>query len=159
LPSVIYRSWSAYIDFAAHTGSNSSGGGNGNGNSVGGSGSWVRELEDRQRVALKSAKRAKSITSSRENSDTDGTSEDEDDGSGLRGPPGIPGMSDFLDGRSNEDIEGSGSELDFVSKYEKEINSRDECDGQEEGEGGAIDRALKLLGLDGRRLSSQGSTR
>jgi hypothetical protein len=116
----------------------------------------VRELEDRQRVALKSAKRAKSITSSRENSDTDGTSEDEDDGSGLRGPPG---MSDFMDGRSNEGIEGPGSELDFVSKYEKEINSREECDGQEEGEGGAIDRALQLLGLDGRRLSSQGSSR
>ena len=55
------------------------------------------------------------------------------------------------------------SELDFVSKYENEIGSssrdRDGGDGDEESEGGAIDRALKLLGLDGRRTSSQGSAR
>jgi hypothetical protein len=55
------------------------------------------------------------------------------------------------------------SELDFVSQYENEIGSssryRDGGEGDEESEGGAIDRALKLLGLDGRRTSSQGSAR
>ena len=66
-------------------------------------------------------------------------------------------ISDIMGIRSESEVRGSTeSDLEFVSQYEKILtNGRDDenCDGlvEEEGEGKAIDRALKLLGLDGKR--------
>jgi hypothetical protein len=165
-------------------------------NGAGSSVSWVRELEDRQRVALRSARREKNIIE-RRNSDSEvdsffeNKSDDEDiDRVRRMGSDSIRDGDSDSDRDSNRerdrerDRDRSGdrnqddneqtrntrsavdkpvSELDFVSKYENEIGSssrdRDGGDGDEESEGGAIDRALKLLGLDGRRTSSQGSAR
>ena len=239
-----YRSWTAYIDFAAYIGSgtNSSAGGENNlkarNAGISNGMSWVRELEDRQRVALRSAKREKNILESRNSdsevdsffdngsdnnsgSDSDGDNTDVDrvrrvdsssssSSSSSGGSSSSSGSSrsrsvresdrdreldresygdrdrdrdrrgemsgdrdqDDISIMSNSALSSSSSsksfekatpssELDFVLQYETEIgnNDRDECDGQDESEGGAIDRALKLLGLDGRRTSSQGSTR
>ena len=224
-----YRSWTAYIDFAAYIGSgtNSSAGGENNlkarNAGISNGMSWVRELEDRQRVALRSAKREKNILESR-NSDSevdsffDNGSDSGSDGDNAdvdrvrrvdsssssssssrsrsvresdrdreldresygdrdrdrdrRGEMSGDRDQDNTSIMSNSALSSSSSsksfdkptpssELDFVLQYENEIgnNDRDECDGQDESEGGAIDRALKLLGLDGRRTSSQGSTR
>lgn len=185
--------------------------------------SWVRELEDRQRVALRSAKREKNILESRNSdsevdsffdsgSDSGGSGSDNADVDIVRRVDSSSSSSSRSrsvresdrdreldresygdrdrDGERRREMSGDGdgdqdsisimssstlsssssssfskpttsSELDFVLQYENEIgnNDRDECDGQDESEGGAIDRALKLLGLDGRRTSSQGSTR
>ena len=64
-------------------------------------------------------------------------------------------ISDIIGVRSDTDGRGtSESDLEFISQYEKVVDSNgddDSTDGQEEGEGKAIDRALKLLGLDGKR--------
>lgn len=165
----------------------------------------MRELEDRQRVALRSARREKNIIE-RRNSDSEvdsffeNKSDDEDidrvrrmssdsisegDNDSDRDSNRERDRESFgerdrdrvkreaLSGDRNQDdnvqtrnarstVDKPVSELDFVSQYENEIGSssrdRDEGDG-DESEGGAIDRALKLLGLDGRRTSSQGSAR
>lgn len=169
-------------------------------NGAGSSVSWVRELEDRQRVALRSARREKSMIE-RRNSDSevdsffenksddedidrvrrmssdsirDGDSDSDSDRDSNRDSNRERDRERDRDrsGNINQDdneqtrnaksaVDKPVSELDFVSKYENEIgsSSRDGGDGDEESEGGAIDRALKLLGLDGRRTSSQGSAR
>ena len=165
-------------------------------NGAGSSVSWVRELEDRQRVALRSARREKSMIE-RRNSDSEvdsffeNKSDDEDidrvrrmssdsirdgdsdsdsdrDSNRERDRERDRDRSGNINQDDNEQtrnaksaVDKPVSELDFVSKYENEIgsSSRDGGDGDEESEGGAIDRALKLLGLDGRRTSSQGSAR
>ena len=154
--------------------------------------SWVKELEDRQRVALKSAKREKIISSTREslkdvdsaygltggesdtysiddlyssssyllNQNNDSESDrdrdsNSDSGSG-RYREGREEISDLMGVRSSVEVVGTNeSDLDFISQYEKVVGDKNDCDGQEEGEGGAIDRALKLLGLDGGRRTSQ----
>ena len=137
-------------------------GGTGSGVGMGpGSASWVKELESRQANALKKAKLAKNISNSRERSG-DGDSEGEGEKS-VGGDDDVSDMSDFMEVRGSSARENTGSELDFVSQYDEEltgINSEGngQLEGEGDGEGGAIDRALKLLGLDGRRLSSQGST-
>lgn len=174
---------------------------------AGSSVSWVRELEDRQRVALRSARREKNIIERRnsdsevdsffenksDNEDTDrvrrirsdsisegGGDSDRDsnrerdrESLGERDKERDRDKRGALSGDRNQDdnvltrnarstVDKPVSELDFVSQYENEIGSssreRDEGDG-DESEGGAIDRALKLLGLDGRRTSSLGSAR
>ena len=137
-------------------------GGTGSGAGMGpGSASWVKELESRQANALKKAKLAKNISNSRERSG-DGDSEGEGEKS-VGGDDDVSDMSDFMEVRGSSARKNTGSELDFVSQYDEEltgINSEGngQLEGEGDGEGGAIDRALKLLGLDGRRLSSQGST-
>jgi hypothetical protein len=173
-------------------------------NGAGSSVSWVRELEDRQRVALRSARREKNMIE-RRNSDSevdsffenksddedidrvrrmssdsirDGDSDNDRDSNRERDRESFGERDRERDRDSSEGRNDGGnaqtrstrsavdkpvSELDFVSQYENEIGSssrgRDGGDGDEESEGGAIDRALKLLGLDGRRTSSQGSAR
>ena len=126
-------------------------------------GSWVNQLEDRQRVALKSAKREKNISNSlSRGKDNDYRSDpaigDIDDNSSTyqdndRETEDM--ISDIMGVRSDTDGRGtSESDLEFISQYEKVVDSNgddDSTDGQEEGEGKAIDRALKLLGLDGKR--------
>ena len=160
------RSWNSYIDFAVQVKSNGTQwglwGGTGSGVGMGpGSASWVKELESRQANALKKAKLEKNISNSRERSG-DGDIEGEGEKS-VGGDDDVSDMSDFMEVRGSSARENTGSELDFVSQYEEEltgINSEGngQLEGEGDGEGGAIDRALKLLGLDGRRLSSQGST-
>ena len=49
--------------------------------------------------------------------------------------------------------------IESVSHVYSSSRGKDEGDGGDESEGGAIDRALKLLGLDGRRTSSHGRAR
>jgi hypothetical protein len=160
----------------------------------------VRELEDRQRVALRSARREKNLIE-RRNSDSevdsffenksddedtdrvrrmgsdsirDGDSDSDRDSNRERDRERDKDRRGSMSGDRNQDddeqirnarsaVDKPVSELDFVSQYENEIGSssryRDGGEGDEESEGGAIDRALKLLGLDGRRTSSQGSAR
>ena len=154
--------------------------------------SWVKELEDRQRVALKSAKREKIISSTREslkdvdsaygltggesdtysiddlyssssyllNQNNDSESDRDRDSNSDSGSgsyrEGREEISDLMGVRSSVEVVGTNeSDLDFISQYEKVVGDKNDCDGQEEGEGGAIDRALKLLGLDGGRRTSQ----
>ena len=126
-------------------------------------GSWVNQLEDRQRVALKSAKKEKNISNSLSNEKefdyrSDPAIGDIDDNSSTyqdNDKETEDMISDIMGVRSDTDGRGSSeSDLEFISQYEKAIDSNgndDSSDGQDEGEGRAIDRALKLLGLDGKR--------
>jgi len=148
------RPWSAYIDFAAS-------GVYFTGSSTGSSRLWVNQLEDRQREALKNAKREKNISNNREslkeqNSDREeGNSIDSIDKSQLEELDRIEQKLDNVSddnvsdnmGIRSQDITPSNGDLDFISKYERV--GEDDCNGEEDGESGAIDRALKLLGLDG----------
>lgn len=116
------RPWSAYIDFAASglyfTGSSS-----------GSSRLWVNQLEDRQREALKSAKREKNISKERESLREQNVEEKSDEDSSIdkfqleeldRIAQKLDNVSDNMGIRS-QDITPSNGDLDFVSKYERYI--------------------------------------